>query len=138
MQINTKRYCLELRSEEEWASLEHVWRQFFETCSYPSPFSTWEWAQTWWQMLGRRTLDGTVSCLYVLAVFDNDDALGGLVPFHYPMKTGSVLAPRCLRPLGVLGLRYQDLTEEPIILLRLDREQAVLEAVLTHLKRRAG
>lgn len=138
MQINKEMYCLELHSEEDWACLEHVWRQFFETCSYPSPFAMWEWARTWWRMLGRRPLDGAVSCLYVLAVFNTDNALVGLVPFHYPRKTGSVLAPRCLRPLGVLGLRYQDLTEEPIILLHRDQEQAVLEAVMTHLKRCAG
>ena len=131
-------YCLELCSEEDWACLEHIWRQFFETCSYPSPFSRWEWAQTWWQMLGRRSLDGAVSTLYVLAVFTNDNDLVGLVPFHYPKKTGTVFAPRCLRPLGVLGLRYQDLTEEPILLLHPAQEEAVIAAVMTHLNRRAG
>ena len=138
MRIDKGIYCLELRSEEEWAALECVWRKFFEACSYPSPFATWEWAHTWWRVLGRRPLDGAVPSLYVLAVFDEADTLIGLVPFHYPTRTGSVLAPRCLRPFGVLGMRYQDLTEEPVILLHPAREAAALEAVMTHLKRRIG
>ena len=43
-----------VRDRDGFRSLEHQWRGLYEACPTATPFQTWEWLYTWWEVYGTR------------------------------------------------------------------------------------
>jgi CelD/BcsL family acetyltransferase involved in cellulose biosynthesis len=85
-----------------------------------SPFRGWTWLSNWWRNYGPRNSDEALwSRLAALCVFDADETLVGVAPWHLEC---SALRGRVLRPLGsgevcsdYLGLLCHPAREESVV-----------------------
>lgn len=129
--------CREITTEDEFAALRATWEELFLHCSFPTPFCTWEWAWRWWHHLAAP--DPLFPRLLIIRVTQPDGTTVALAPFYYPTQPGS---PFNLRPLRLLGTRLrcrmEDMTDEPILLLRQGWEEPAMRALLSHLADRRG
>jgi CelD/BcsL family acetyltransferase involved in cellulose biosynthesis len=91
-----------------------------------SPFRSWTWLSTWWRTYGWREGDDARRQLNVLCVFDDADALIGVVPMYLEC---SAVWGRVLRLLGdgEICSDYLGVLCEP------DHEAAVSEALAEYL-----
>jgi len=122
-------------SSAEFCLLEKAWRELFASCSYPTPFASWEWVSEWQRHFLAGSPEGKQTHrLLLLTVTSQAGGLIGLAPFYYPIRTPTRWQRRDLRLLGDLG-RGEGLTEEPILLLRAGCEEAALRAIRVCLAR---
>ncbi len=120
--------CREITTEDEFVRLQDPWNALHAASSYPSPFCRWEWAWEWWQHFGKG--NAARYRLLVVLVYGEDGTLNGLAPFFFPTESGA-LRLRPLRPLGTrIHCTVDDLTEEPILLLRRGCAAQALSAIL--------
>jgi len=118
--------CHEITRDEDFLSLRESWTVLLAECSYPTPFSSWEWAWIWWHHFGKGKYH-----LLIVQAYDSGGVLIGLAPFIFPLDTGKPLLMRPLRPLGTrMHCTVDDLTEEPILVLRRGRAAAAMGAIL--------
>ncbi|MGO8673272.1 MAG: GNAT family N-acetyltransferase [Capsulimonadaceae bacterium] len=113
---------------------EKTWRELQATACRRSPFSRWEWLTTWWIHFGS-DLPGTgrPARLFVVRVDGPSGEPLGLLPFYTPERRPQPLAYWGLRPVGFLGRRYQEVTEEPVTAIRGGYERVVLEAAVDYM-----
>ena len=120
--------CREITADAEFLALRERWNALLACCDYPTPFCSWEWAWEWWQRFG-----GAASPRCRLIVAEAHDAAGtlvGLAPFFFPAAEAGPLRLRPLRPLATrIHCLVDDLTEEPLVLLRADAPEAAFEAL---------
>ena len=125
----------EITTDEGFAGLKSDWDGLFADCTYPSVFCSWAWALEWWRNFGMG--DSLCFQLLILAAYNAEGCLIGLAPFYYPAAGQPILGLRPLRPLGTrIRCTQDDMTEEPIILLRQGSEEAALKAIAASLLRR--
>src|SRR5437870_3497088 len=95
-------YVSAARTTHEFLNLEQEWRDMFQSSSYPTPFSSWEWASEWWKYFGPHFAGpDCASRLYVVRAHGADGTLIGIAPFYRALATEGLLGPRRLIPLGV-------------------------------------
>ncbi|MGI4789793.1 MAG: GNAT family N-acetyltransferase [Janthinobacterium lividum] len=120
--------CREIATDEEFISLREEWNALLNECSYPTPFCSWEWAWEWWNHFCKGDPSGYR--LLVAQAHNSEGRLIGLAPFVFP---GTLAGPLRLRPLRPLATRMRcmvdDLTEEPVILLRRGMTEEALQGL---------
>jgi CelD/BcsL family acetyltransferase involved in cellulose biosynthesis len=68
----------------------------------------------------------------------HDGRIVGIAPMHFGCRNRLSLEPRCLRPVGVLGQRHSDLTEEPVLLIEKGLQAEVVPVLLNALSELAS
>lgn len=115
-------------------ALEFAWRTLFAQNYEDSPFCRFEWFEAWWRHFGSRLESGArTSNLLAIVVRDRSHVVGIACFYHldYPLTS---FQARCLRPVGVLGYRHSELTEEPILLMRRGLESPILVEIKSRLE----
>lgn len=115
-----------IRGESEVFALESTWRALYRENYQDSPFCRFEWFEAWWKHFGSRLTQGATSADLRAILIKRLGKVVGLACFYthgYPKVSLNV---RSLRPVGVLGYRHSDLTEEPILLIEKGYEEEVL------------
>ena len=132
--------CRIITREEEFLALELVWRELFDASDDISPFSTWEWATTWWRhYYPSLTKGGMRIRLHVLCVHAAGGQIIAIAPLYYAAPRNSSARLTSLRPIGSRLSGYQeDLTEEPVLLMRRGYEAEALTRLFEHLADRSG
>ena len=69
----------------------------WDTLSGEVPFRSWDWLSTWWRHYGDHRQGSSAPGLFVLCVFDHNDALVGVAPWY---RECSATHGRVLRFLG--------------------------------------
>lgn len=89
-------YSIEaITSADGLRALEEDWRRLFAECAANNYFSSWEWADCWWQAYGKSHE------LFVLACRDADGKLAGVAPLYKASeKRDAGLQLRTLRWIG--------------------------------------
>jgi len=129
--------CQEITTEDDFAGLRQAWEELFLHCAYPTPFCAWDWAWLWWQRMAAP--DSLAFRLLIVSITNSEGLIVALAPFYYPAAPGSFFKLRPLRLLGTrIRCRREDMTDEPILLLRTGWEDAALRALLAHLAARRG
>jgi hypothetical protein len=116
----------------DFEAMETPWRQLFADCSYPTPFASWEWVSNWWTFF---SADGQTNesplhfLLFEVWCGQHDNRMRvGLFPCYYRKAEPGNLC--CLRLLGDMGGTTDDITEEPIVLLRKGWESTATDLFL--------
>jgi hypothetical protein len=64
-----------LRETAQFAALQKEWDELYRSCPSATPFSSWEWLYSWWEVYG----EGTYG-LRLITLRDTDGLLVGLLP----------------------------------------------------------
>lgn len=109
-----------------WEALEKDWRALHARQVQVSPFLSWEWMRTWWDIYGNGR-----SALSIL-VWRQADEVVGIAPFVIDRKARWPLRPKQLRVIRFLGTGEPDadsvVTEYGDILAAPGHEQAIADA----------
>jgi CelD/BcsL family acetyltransferase involved in cellulose biosynthesis len=66
-----------LRDTNDFASLQQEWDELYESCPRATPFSSWEWLYSWWEVYG----EGNYKLRLVTLRDPTSGLLVGLLPF---------------------------------------------------------
>lgn len=105
----------------EFPGIEKAWRKLEADGHVPTVFQTYDWIETWWKHLGHR---GTS---FIFGIYD-DSELIGIAPLYY--STMKVKGLPLFRVVHVMGAGESDYNA---FILKRDREQEILSALLKHL-----
>ena len=124
-----------VEDEAGLVALGEEWDALYAACDRPSLCAGHAWAVAWWQTFGGRAEGvGRATHLHIVLFREPMGALAGIVPF-VEERPSDPLHIRRLRILGFVGSSgVFDMTEEPSLLIRADREEAVLEALAEALR----
>jgi CelD/BcsL family acetyltransferase involved in cellulose biosynthesis len=67
----------------QFASLKEEWDDLYESCPSATPFSSWAWLYSWWEVYG----EGSYK-LRLITLRDEDDLLVGLLPLMARRRLG--------------------------------------------------
>lgn len=119
------RQVTEVTTSAGFAALRPTWDRLFAAAETASPFNTWLWARTWWDVFGQ----GKQLRLFV--VWDNEQAIA-IAPFYTLTYRLGPLRLRALLPLGY----GNDLTERMEVLVAHGRRGDAINGLAAHLVRR--
>lgn len=119
-----------LRGESEVLGLEAAWRTLFKRNYIDSPFCRFEWFSAWWDAFGPKSSCGCRVSNLIAILVRSQGRIVAIAAMHFNCPAKLSLEPRCLRPVGVLGQRHSDLTEEPVLLIEQGFQDSVLPVLL--------
>jgi len=71
-----------ITTHQEFKVLKNLWQHLFESAGLNSPFLSWEWMFTWWQIYRPRL---TAAELSIFCIYE-DDVLAAILPFFFHKK----------------------------------------------------
>jgi hypothetical protein len=114
-----------LRDTADFASLEGEWDELYQSCPRATPFQSWAWLYSWWEVYG----EGSYG-LRLITLRDADGLLVGLLPLM--VRRGRLLLLLGGVPGAPLLTPYKD------VLVREGWEELVAEAAARALKGLGG
>ncbi len=113
-------------TESDVLALQPKWNELRANLTSPSPYTEWSYVMEWW-----KTFAPTAQPVFVTV--EDDGLILGIFPMFVDRK--GPLGFRRLRPIGFNGeLGPDDMTEEPILLIREGYEERVLASALRALR----
>ena len=138
LQVHSKEratYAVEtIRGVEDVFALEPAWRELSRVNYQDSPFCSFEWFKAWWTHFGSVLEEGAKSSDLLAIVVRRNGKIVGLASFYFCRYPSTSFHVRFLRPVGVLGYRHSDLTEEPILLMERGLDNEILPQILSQLE----
>jgi hypothetical protein len=120
-----------LRYTRDFASLQAEWDELYESCPSATPFQSWEWLYSWWEVYGEGSYE-----LRLITLRDSGGLLVGLLPLMVRRWPGF---GRLLLIGGDRRTLYSDvMTPYKDVLVRQGWEGRVAEATARALKRMGG
>jgi CelD/BcsL family acetyltransferase involved in cellulose biosynthesis len=108
-----------LTNETQFAEIRHEWNELVDQQKFPTVFYTWEWLNTWWNIVGTQQV-GT--SLYIILIYFNQK-LVALAPFMEWTQNN-------LKNLHFLGDPYTDYHD---ILCHPNFEKNAFKLIIKHL-----
>jgi CelD/BcsL family acetyltransferase involved in cellulose biosynthesis len=113
-------------TEADVLALEPKWNELRANLAAPSPYTDWSYVIEWWRTFAPKAQP-------VFITVEDDGLVLGILPMF--VDRAGPLGFRRLRPIGFNGeLGPDDMTEEPIILIRDGYEERVITAGLRALR----
>jgi len=120
-------HCEEVTTPAGLAQLRRVWESLFDEAEAATPFNSWHWMSTWWDVFGHGKE------LRVILIREGDRVIG-IAPFYERCYGVGPLRVRVLRQLG----DGSELTELQGALIARGRRSDVVAQLSDHFRRRCG
>lgn len=123
-------------TDDEFFRLEEQWRSLFSDASYPTVFASWEWVSEWWRHFSPILRQNYPAAqLHIVCVLGSGGEIIGIAPFYEAERCEFPFIGKSLRLIGevVEGDLSRGMTEEPAVLLRKNREEEAVAAMLAYL-----
>jgi hypothetical protein len=117
-----------LRDTREFSSLKQEWNELYESCPRATPFSSWEWLYSWWEVYG----EGNYKLRLVTLRDPTSGLLVGLLPFMVRRRRLFLLGDSARALYWYIMTPYKD------VLVREGWEEPVAQAGARALKGMGG